>query len=125
MPHMAYSYTHPVRTHCARVLCPQRGFAWPCHTAQGDESLRKHKRPRPCIPTQHKLELIKSLRMVDEVVVGADLEAPHGLDFQVGDSCSLLVCFWQVWVAWAWASMSGREGVGAPHAWLSEHRPFI
>ncbi|GFH11864.1 cytidyltransferase [Haematococcus lacustris] len=48
----------------------------------GDESLRRHKRPQPSIPTIHKLHLLSALRPVDEVVIGDDLEAPHGLDFK-------------------------------------------
>jgi hypothetical protein len=31
---------------------------------------------------EHKYNLIKALRCVDEVVIGSDLEAPLGLDFQ-------------------------------------------
>ena len=45
----------------------------------GDLSLKKHKRPTPSIPTQHKLHLIAALRMVDEVCIGDDLDAPLGL----------------------------------------------
>ncbi|KAF5838627.1 cytidyltransferase-related domain-containing protein [Dunaliella salina] len=48
----------------------------------GDASLKKHKRPRPSLPQEHKQNLIAALRMVDEVVIGDDLEAPHGLDFR-------------------------------------------
>lgn len=40
----------------------------------GDDSLKKHKRPQPSIPTEHKKHLIGALRCVDEVVIGADLE---------------------------------------------------
>ena len=45
-----------------------------------DEVLFIHKRRRPFIPVEHKVHLIRSLEMVDEVVVGADIEV--GLNFK-------------------------------------------
>lgn len=39
-----------------------------------------HKHRRPFLPIEHKVHLIESLRMVDEVVVGRDLEL--GLNFE-------------------------------------------
>ncbi|GAX84685.1 hypothetical protein CEUSTIGMA_g12106.t1 [Chlamydomonas eustigma] len=51
----------------------------------GDESLKAHKGGRSAsIPTEHKKALLEALRMVDEVVIGADVEgqgALKGLDF--------------------------------------------
>ncbi|MBN2302279.1 MAG: adenylyltransferase/cytidyltransferase family protein [Lentisphaerae bacterium] len=46
----------------------------------GDESLFLHKRRRPFIPLEHKVHLTSSLKMVDEVVIGNDLEI--GLNFR-------------------------------------------
>lgn len=45
-----------------------------------DEVLFIHKHRRPFIPVEHKLHLVQSLRMVDEVVIGSDLEP--GLNFK-------------------------------------------
>lgn len=49
-----------------------------------DEVLWKHKHRRPSIPLQHKIHLLKSLNMVNEVVIGKDPEL--GFDFK----CELL-----------------------------------
>ncbi len=46
----------------------------------GEEIQFMHKRRRPFLPIEHKIHLIKSLRMVDEVVVGEDTEM--GLNFK-------------------------------------------
>ena len=45
-----------------------------------DEVLFQHKKRRPFIPLEHKIHLIRALRMVDEVVVGDDLDL--GLNFK-------------------------------------------
>lgn len=45
-----------------------------------DEVMFMHKRRRPFIPLEHKVHLVRSLRMVDTVVVGGDLEM--GLNFR-------------------------------------------
>ena len=46
----------------------------------GDKSLMKHKNRQPSIPQDHKFQLIKSIGIVDEVVVGEN-EDEEGLDF--------------------------------------------
>ena len=46
----------------------------------GEEVQFMHKRRRPFLPIEHKIHLIKSLKMVDEVVVGDDMEI--GLNFK-------------------------------------------
>lgn len=46
-----------------------------------DEILWKHKKRKPSIPQQHKLNLLSSLRMVDEVVIGTDLNKT-GIEFE-------------------------------------------
>jgi cytidyltransferase-like protein len=45
-----------------------------------DEVLFNHKKRRPFIPIEHKVHLVRSLKMVDEVVVGDDTEL--GLNFK-------------------------------------------
>jgi cytidyltransferase-like protein len=45
-----------------------------------DEVLWKHKKRRPSIPEQHKKALIQALDMVDDVVIGANMEI--GMDFK-------------------------------------------
>lgn len=45
-----------------------------------DNVLYLHKKRKSSIPLQHKINLLKSLRMVDEVVIGDNTEI--GLDFQ-------------------------------------------
>jgi cytidyltransferase-like protein len=45
-----------------------------------DESLFRHKGRRSSIPLRHKIRLLESLTMVDEVVTGENPEL--GLDFQ-------------------------------------------
>jgi len=47
----------------------------------GDKSLKAHKDKLPSIPEAHKKKVLESLRMVDEVVIGDDLEE-LGLDFK-------------------------------------------
>jgi cytidyltransferase-like protein len=44
------------------------------------EVLWHHKRRKPSIPDEHKLALLKGLRIIDEVVVGRGLE--EGIDFR-------------------------------------------
>ncbi len=44
------------------------------------EVLWHHKRRKPSIPDEHKLELLRNLRMIDEVVIGHGLE--EGIDFR-------------------------------------------
>jgi len=39
-----------------------------------------HKRRKPSIPDEHKLELLKQIRLIDEVVIGRGLE--EGIDFR-------------------------------------------
>jgi len=39
-----------------------------------------HKRRKPSIPDEHKLELLKQIRLIDEVVIGYGLE--EGIDFR-------------------------------------------
>ena len=45
-----------------------------------DEILWKHKNRRSSLPQSHKQAVIQSLKMVDEVVIGANPEL--GLDFK-------------------------------------------
>lgn len=45
-----------------------------------DEVIQNHKRRRPALPLEHRVEIIKALSVVDQVVIGDDLE--HGLNFQ-------------------------------------------
>ena len=45
-----------------------------------DDVLFHHKHRQPYLPFEHKLELVRALRMVDEVVIGADVEP--GLNFR-------------------------------------------
>jgi cytidyltransferase-like protein len=45
-----------------------------------DEVLWKHKKRRPSIPELHKKALIKALHMVDDVVIGTNMEI--GMDFK-------------------------------------------
>ncbi len=45
-----------------------------------DEVLWLHKKRRPSLPQEHKLALLQSLKMVDDVVIGQNLEP--GLDFK-------------------------------------------
>ena len=45
-----------------------------------DASLWKHKHRKPSIPLEHKISVLRALKMVDEVVVGDNLEV-DGLDF--------------------------------------------
>ncbi|HLP86300.1 MAG TPA: adenylyltransferase/cytidyltransferase family protein [Candidatus Paceibacterota bacterium] len=47
----------------------------------GNKSLELHKNKKPSLPEEHKKKVLESLRMVDEVVVGDDLEE-MGLDFK-------------------------------------------
>jgi len=44
------------------------------------EVLWFHKRRKPSIPDEHKLELLKQIRIIDEVVIGHGLE--EGIDFR-------------------------------------------
>jgi len=44
------------------------------------EVLWHHKRRKPSIPDEHKLELLKQIRLIDEVVIGHGLE--EGIDFR-------------------------------------------
>jgi len=44
------------------------------------EVLWLHKRRKPSIPDEHKFELLKELRLIDEVVIGHGLE--EGIDFR-------------------------------------------
>jgi len=44
------------------------------------EVLWYHKRRKPSIPDEHKLELLKQIRLIDEVVIGHGLE--EGIDFR-------------------------------------------
>jgi cytidyltransferase-like protein len=44
------------------------------------EVLWFHKRRKPSIPDEHKLELLKQIRLIDEVVIGHGLE--EGIDFR-------------------------------------------
>ncbi|MFU8892640.1 MAG: adenylyltransferase/cytidyltransferase family protein, partial [Luteolibacter sp.] len=44
------------------------------------EVLWLHKRRKPSIPDEHKFELLKELRVIDEVVIGHGLE--EGIDFR-------------------------------------------
>jgi cytidyltransferase-like protein len=46
----------------------------------GDESLYRHKHRIPSMPIEHKIKVLQSLKMVDEVVVGDNKEL--GLDFK-------------------------------------------
>lgn len=45
-----------------------------------DEVIQRHKQRKPALPLEHRVEVIKALSMVDEVVVGGDPEA--GLNFK-------------------------------------------
>lgn len=47
----------------------------------GDRALEIHKHKKSSIPEMHKKRILESLRMVDEVVIGDDLEE-LGLDFK-------------------------------------------
>jgi len=47
----------------------------------GDEVLYRHKHKQTSIPEAHKRKILESLRMVDEVVMGDDLNE-LGLDFK-------------------------------------------
>lgn len=47
----------------------------------GDEVLYRHKHKKTSIPEAHKRKILESLRMIDEVVMGNDLEE-LGLDFK-------------------------------------------
>ena len=46
-----------------------------------DEAFLKHKCRQPCLTAEHKVRLIESLKMVDEVVLGGNLNTP-GLNFE-------------------------------------------
>lgn len=48
--------------------------------APTDEVLAAHKQRKPAMPLEHRLALLRALRMVDEVVIGADSEL--GLNFK-------------------------------------------
>jgi len=47
----------------------------------GDKSLELHKHKKSSLPETHKKKILESLRMVDEVVIGDDLNE-LGLDFK-------------------------------------------